>query len=79
MSVCDSGIGFNEKYAEQIFQAFQRLFARGEYEGTGMGLAICKRIVERHGGSIVAHRVPGEGTTFVLTLPVHQPQKEVGQ
>lgn len=79
LTVRDNGIGFDEKYAEQIFQPFQRLFARGEYEGTGMGLAICKRIIERHGGHIMARSVPGEGTTFILTLPVHQPQKEVCQ
>ncbi|MGE4095978.1 MAG: ATP-binding protein, partial [Candidatus Binatia bacterium] len=72
ITVRDNGIGFDEKYTEQIFQPFQRLFARGEYEGTGMGLAICKRIVERHGGSITAHSVPAQGARFVLTFPVQQ-------
>jgi signal transduction histidine kinase len=69
--VQDNGIGFDEKYLGQIFQPFQRLVGRAEYEGTGMGLAICKKIVERHGGAITAQSVPGQGTTFVVTLPVH--------
>jgi len=76
ISVRDNGIGFEEQYAEKIFQPFQRLFGRGEYGGTGMGLAICKKIIERHRGTISAHSIPGQGTTFILTLPVRQPQKE---
>jgi PAS domain S-box-containing protein len=71
--VTDRGIGFDEKYLDRIFAVFQRLHGRSEYEGTGMGLAICRRIVERHGGSITARSKPGEGATFIVTLPVEQP------
>jgi light-regulated signal transduction histidine kinase (bacteriophytochrome) len=62
----DNGIGFNEKYLDQIFQPFQRLVGRSQFEGSGMGLAICRKIVERHGGTITAHSQPGEGTTFFI-------------
>jgi len=70
--VQDNGIGFDEKYLDRIFAPFQRLHGRSLYEGTGMGLAICKKIVERHGGSITARSTPGEGATFILFLPVKQ-------
>ncbi|GAC1402727.1 MAG: hypothetical protein NVSMB56_17710 [Pyrinomonadaceae bacterium] len=66
----DNGIGFDEKYLDRIFTPFQRLHARGEYEGTGMGLAVCRKIAERHGGNITARSAPGQGTTFVVTLPL---------
>lgn len=66
----DNGIGIEEKFLDQIFAPFQRLHARREYPGTGIGLAICKHIVERHGGSISASSVPGEGSTFTIVLPV---------
>jgi light-regulated signal transduction histidine kinase (bacteriophytochrome) len=69
----DQGIGFEQKDAEQIFQPFQRLVSRSEYEGSGMGLSICRRIVERHAGSIAAFSRPGQGTTIIVTLPVHKP------
>ena len=65
----DSGIGFDEQHVNAIFEPFKRLHTSGEFEGTGLGLAICKRIVERHGGSLTAHSRPGEGSTFVVTLP----------
>lgn len=70
--VADNGIGFEEKYRSRIFNLFERLHGRTEYEGTGMGLAICRRIVEYHAGYIEAQSVPGEGSTFIITLPVKQ-------
>jgi PAS domain S-box-containing protein len=68
----DNGIGFDEKYLDRIFKPFQRLHGRGAFEGTGMGLAIARKIVERHGGTITATSVPGVGSTFIITLPVRQ-------
>ena len=70
----DNGIGFDEKYLDRIFTPFQRLHGRGTYEGTGIGLAICRKIVDRHGGNITARSAPGKGTTFIVTLPVKQPK-----
>jgi PAS domain S-box-containing protein len=69
VKVTDNGIGFDQRYAEKIFQPFQRLRPRHEYAGTGMGLAICRRIVERHHGTLSALSKPGEGSTFVVELP----------
>ena len=68
----DNGIGFDESYLNKIFLPFQRLHGRSDYEGTGMGLAICRKIVERHGGSITAKSKPGEGATFIIILPLKQ-------
>ena len=66
----DNGIGFDEKHLERIFTPFQRLHTRNEYEGTGMGLAICRRIAERHGGTMSAQSVLGVGSIFRMTLPM---------
>jgi PAS domain S-box-containing protein len=69
ITVEDNGIGFDEKYLNRIFQPFQRLHGRGQYEGSGIGLAICRKIVERHDGTISARSSPNEGSTFVIHLP----------
>lgn len=68
--VADEGIGFDELEVERIFRPFERLHNRGQYDGTGIGLAICHKIVEQHSGSITARSKPGEGATFIITLPV---------
>lgn len=70
--VTDNGIGFDEKYLDRIFTVFQRLHGRSQYEGTGIGLAVVRKIVARHGGSVTAKSAPGQGSTFIVTLPVHQ-------
>ncbi len=69
LSVEDNGIGFDEKYLDRLFKIFQRLHGKSAYPGTGVGLAICRRIAQRHGGSISARSAPGAGATFVVTLP----------
>lgn len=76
ISIKDNGIGFDEKYLDRIFIVFQRLHGRGEYEGTGIGLAVVRKIVDRHGGTITAHSQVGEGATFLVTLPIHHASKE---
>jgi signal transduction histidine kinase len=68
----DNGIGFDPKYLDRIFAPFQRLHGRDQYEGQGVGLAICRNIVERHGGRILAASQPGQGSTFRVQLPVKQ-------
>ncbi|NOS70542.1 MAG: hypothetical protein HOP33_11500 [Verrucomicrobia bacterium] len=72
ITIQDNGIGFDEQYLEKIFAVFQRLHGRQEYEGTGVGLAVCRRITDRHKGSITAQSKPGAGATFVVTLPLAQ-------
>ncbi|HEY5913170.1 MAG TPA: ATP-binding protein [Verrucomicrobiae bacterium] len=76
LSVKDNGIGFEAKYLDRIFAVFQRLHGRGEYEGTGVGLAVCRRIVDRHHGTISAKSEPGKGATFIVTLPAGQAEGE---
>jgi light-regulated signal transduction histidine kinase (bacteriophytochrome) len=68
----DNGIGFAEQYRERIFGIFMRLHARSVYEGSGIGLSLCRTIAERHGGTISAESTPGEGSMFTVTLPVHR-------
>ena len=77
LTVQDNGIGFEEIYLDRIFNVFQRLHGRNEYEGTGMGLAISRKIVERHGGTITAKSKLGEGAIFVIHLPLQQPKNEL--
>jgi signal transduction histidine kinase len=77
--VKDNGIGFDEKYLDRIFQPFQRLHSSQEYEGTGIGLSLCRRITERHGGEITAKSQPGHGATFIVTLPIKQTKSETIQ
>jgi PAS domain S-box-containing protein len=72
----DNGIGFDEKYLDRIFGVFQRLHGRNVYEGTGIGLAVCKKIVDRHNGRITAESAPGKGATFIITLPARQMERE---
>jgi PAS domain S-box-containing protein len=76
ITVSDNGIGFEEAYLDRIFELFQRLHGRNEYEGTGIGLAICRKIVERHGGTITARSSPGQGATFIVNLPYREINEE---
>jgi light-regulated signal transduction histidine kinase (bacteriophytochrome) len=79
ITVEDNGIGFDEKYADRIFGVFQRLHGRSEYEGTGIGLSICKKIVARHNGNIAARSAPGKGARFVVALPARQKEGMTGR
>ncbi len=70
ITVADNGIGFDEIYLEKIFVIFQSLHARETYDGTGIGLAIAKKIIEKHNGLITAQSTPGQGATFIIILPI---------
>jgi two-component system, LuxR family, sensor kinase FixL len=74
ISVKDNGIGFDPQFAEQIFGPFKRLHTRADYEGSGIGLSVCRKITDRHRGAIVAQSAEGQGATFIITLPVAQPR-----
>ncbi|RYX81605.1 PAS domain S-box protein [bacterium] len=75
--VKDNGIGFDQKFADRIFSPFERLHNKSQYSGTGIGLAICRKIAERHGGQISVQSVPGEGSQFLIFLPVRQLQNSL--
>ena len=76
LSVQDNGIGFDEKYLDRIFTVFQRLHGKSDYEGSGIGLAVVRKIVERHGGTITARSIPGQGSTFLVILPLTHGERE---
>ena len=76
LRIIDNGIGFEQKYADRIFRIFERLHGRKTYQGSGVGLAICRKIAKRHGGTLIAQSELGQGATFILTLPVHQTEGE---
>jgi signal transduction histidine kinase len=78
ISFADQGIGFDEKYTDRIFKPFQRLNPSGRYPGTGIGLAICRKIVERHGGVLGARSAPGEGATFTASMPLSNQRADEG-
>ncbi len=75
LTVRDNGIGFEPQYSRRIFRVFERLHGRTAYAGTGIGLALCRKIAERHGGSIVADGVPDQGSSFIVQLPTDQPEE----
>ena len=77
LRVKDNGIGFDEKYTDRIFTVFQRLHGKEKYEGTGIGLAVVRKIVERHNGTIIAQSSPGQGATFLVKLPIYHSMKEI--
>jgi signal transduction histidine kinase len=77
IEISDNGVGFRGDLAPELFQPFRRLHSRAEFEGSGMGLAICRRIVDRHGGEISIRSQPEEGTTVSIKLPMRQDPAEV--
>ena len=74
LTVEDTDIGFDESYGDRIFKVFQRLYGRNEYADTGLGLAVCRKIVERHNGTITAKSKPDQGAKFIVTLPLKLPK-----
>jgi PAS domain S-box-containing protein len=78
LTVADNGIGLDQAFADRIFEMFQRLHGRDKYEGTGIGLAICRKIVERHGGTIAVRSMPGQGALFSIDLPTPNGFKNEG-
>jgi light-regulated signal transduction histidine kinase (bacteriophytochrome) len=79
LTVSDNGIGFDPQYATRIFRAFERLHGRAAYPGTGIGLALCRKIAERHDGTIAAESPSEYGATFRVTLPVDHPRAGSGE
>jgi signal transduction histidine kinase len=77
ITVRDNGIGFEQQYSRRIFRVFERLNGRTEYPGTGIGLALCRKIAERHGGTVVAESELGAGSAFTVTLPLHQAEEVI--
>ena len=77
IKVTDNGIGFRQEFAEKIFETFSRLNSKDQFEGTGLGLSLCKRITERHDGNIHAFSDPGAGASFVVTLPLKLGRKNL--
>ncbi|MBA4167065.1 MAG: PAS domain-containing protein, partial [Chitinophagaceae bacterium] len=77
ITVADNGLGFRSNQSEEIFNMFTRLHSKDKYEGTGLGLSLCRKIVQRHGGTIEASGVPGEGAVFTVMLPLLQPQNVI--
>ena len=76
ITVQDNGIGFEEQYLDRIFKPFQRLHGKDKYKGTGIGLSICLRIIERHCGRITAQSKVGQGSKFIIILPMQQNKEE---
>jgi signal transduction histidine kinase len=75
ITISDNGVGFEQHYEDRIFKVFERLHTQDEYEGTGIGLAICRRIIERHHGRVTVKSQPDEGTQFTIVLPLKQPKE----
>jgi light-regulated signal transduction histidine kinase (bacteriophytochrome) len=77
ITVSDNGIGFDEKHSQEIFKVFKRLHSYQEFEGTGVGLSICKKIIEKHGGFITVKSAVDKGSTFIIGLPESQPELQL--